>query len=186
MEDKEIVALFFERREQAIEEVSKKYHPFCFGIAWNLLHSREDSEECVNDTWFAAWRYIPPKRPDCLPPFLGKITRGLAIDRLRKKYTAKRADACVLSLTQETEDLNLAVIHHLDEGILARELLGTINQFLAGLKARERDIFIRRYWFMDPIKEIAKRHRTTQGAVKQSLFRTRQGLLRTLEKEGIV
>lgn len=88
MEDNQIVSLFWDRDERAIAETDLKYHSFCFGVAWNLLTNKQDSEECVNDTWFAAWRSIPPKRPLKLPAFLGKITRGFAIDMLRKKYAA--------------------------------------------------------------------------------------------------
>lgn len=84
MEDNYIIDLFWSRDENAIQLVDKKYRSTCYSIAWKILMNREDSEECVNDTWFAAWRYIPPKRPPRLVAFLGKITRGFAIDMLRK------------------------------------------------------------------------------------------------------
>ena len=89
MEDAKIVELFWERKECAIQAASDKYNSFCFRIAYKILYSREDSEECVNDTWFAAWRYIPPKKPSVLSAFLGRITRGFAIDCLRKKSAEK-------------------------------------------------------------------------------------------------
>ena len=89
MEDVDIIDLFWVRDEKGIELVDKKYHSVCYSIAWRILTNREDSEECVNDTWFAAWRYIPPQRPPKLVAFLGKITRGFAIDMLRKKTCSK-------------------------------------------------------------------------------------------------
>ena len=86
MKDVRIIELFWQRDETALTEVENKYANYCFAIAWKILMNREDSEECVNDTWLAAWNTIPPKRPSILPSFLGRITRNFAIDTLRKKY----------------------------------------------------------------------------------------------------
>ena len=86
MQDNEIISLFEIRDEHAIEALSDKYHPYCYKIAWNLLTNKEDSEECLNDTWFSVWSLIPPKKPSVLSHFCGRITRNLSIDRLRKKY----------------------------------------------------------------------------------------------------
>ena len=108
MEDTYIIDLFWRRDENAIQLVDKKYNSTCYSIAWKILMNREDSEECVNDTWFAAWRYIPPKRPPKLVAFLGKITRGFAIDMLRKKHAAKRMDMHIANITEEVESLNTA------------------------------------------------------------------------------
>ncbi len=84
MQDNEIISLFEIRDEHAIEALSDKYHPYCYKIAWNLLTNKEDSEECLNDTWFSVWSLIPPKKPSVLSHFCGRITRNLSIDRLRK------------------------------------------------------------------------------------------------------
>ena len=105
--------------------------------------NREDSEECVNDTWFAAWRYIPPQRPPKLVAFLGKITRGFAIDMLRKKHAAKRMDMHIANITEEVESLNTARTHILDEHMETEELIEIINRFLGGLSDRDRDILSR-------------------------------------------
>ena len=143
MEDIEIVELFWSRDEKALKEVDKKYNHFCFNTAWKILENREDSEECVNDTWFAAWRYIPPQRPPKLVAFLGKITRGFAIDMLRKKHAAKRMDMHIANITEEVESLNTARTHILDEHMEAEELIEIINRFLGGLSDRDRDILSR-------------------------------------------
>ena len=110
MEDNYIIDLFWSRDENAIQLVDKKYRSTCYSIAWKILMNREDSEECVNDTWFAAWRYIPPKRPPKLVAFLGKITRGFAIDMLRKKHAAKRMDMHIVDITEEVESLRVNYI----------------------------------------------------------------------------
>ena len=104
MNDTYIIDLFWKRDENAIKMVDEKYNSFCYSIAWRILTNREDSEECVSDTWFAAWRYIPPKKPSKLAAFLGKITRGFAIDMLRKKYAMKRVDMHISDIKEEVED----------------------------------------------------------------------------------
>ena len=184
MEDTYIIDLFWNRDENAIQLVDKKYNSTCYSIAWKILRNREDSEECVNNTWFAAWRYIPPQRPPKLAAFLGKITRGFAIDMLRKKYAAKRMDLHMADITEETENLNAAIIHNLDEHMEAEELIEMINRFLGGLSDRDRDIFVQRYWAMESMKNIAARHKMTEGAVKQNLLRNKRKLKKILEKEG--
>ena len=143
MEDTYIIDLFWRRDENAIQLVDKKYNSTCYSIAWKILMSREDSEECVNDTWFAAWRYIPPQRPPKLVAFLGKITRGFAIDMLRKKHAAKRMDMHIANITEEVESLNTARTHILDEHMETEELIEIINRFLGGLSDRDRDILSR-------------------------------------------
>lgn len=184
MEDTYIIDLFWRRDENAIKLVDKKYNAVCYSIAWKILTNREDSEECVNDTWFAAWRYIPPKRPPRLVAFLGKITRGFAIDMLRKKYAAKRMDMHITDITKEVESLNTAIIHDLDEHMEAEELIEIINNFLSNLSDRDRDIFVQRYWVMESIKNIAARHKMSEGAIKQNLLRNKKKLKKILESEG--
>ena len=184
MEDEDILELFWKRDENALRLTDRKYHASCYSIAWRILSSREDSEECVNDTWFAAWRSIPPQRPPRLVAYLGKITRGLAIDVLRKKHAAKRADTHMADIAGETENLNAALIRDPGEQLEAEELIGIINTFLDSLPDRDRDMFVQRYWAMEPIKNIAARHKLSEGAVKQNLLRSRRKLKKILEREG--
>lgn len=181
MNDLQIIELFWDRDETAIKAVSDKYSLFCYKIAWNILTNHEDSEECVNDTWFAAWKYIPPKKPAILSSFLGKITRGFAIDSLRKKYAFKRMDLHITSILDEAETVNQAFVSTVDDYIEEQELIRTINQFLHNLNKTDQDIFIRRYWYMDTIKDIAQRHTCNESKVKSSLFRNRKKLRHVLE-----
>ena len=103
MRDNEIISLFEMRDEHAIEVLSDKYHPYCYKIAWNLLANREDSEECLNDTWFSVWSLIPPKKPSVLSHFCGRITRNLSIDRLRKKYADRRPDVHMADILEDRD-----------------------------------------------------------------------------------
>lgn len=184
MEDAKIIRMFQEREEAAIRELSGKYYPYCYKIAWNILNNREDSEECVNDTWFSVWSYIPPKKPAVLSAFVGKITRGLAIDTLRRKYAAKRPDLHMADIEEETKALNRIAVNTLEDMIAEREFARTVNQFLQDLPEADRDIFLRRYWYMDSIREIAQRHGKTAGSIKSNLYRSRKKLFRLLKAEG--
>ena len=107
MNDDEIINLFLKRDENGIIELSTKYHPYCYKIAWNLLANREDAEECLNDTWFSVWSQIPPTHPPVLAHFCGRITRNLSIDRLRKKFAGKRPDVHMADVIEEMDQLNV-------------------------------------------------------------------------------
>ncbi|TGY97951.1 sigma-70 family RNA polymerase sigma factor [Petralouisia muris] len=181
MEDTAIIDLFWERKEAAIEELSGKYSGYCYKIAWNLLMNHEDSEECLNDTWLSAWNYMPPKRPSRLAVFVGRITRGLAIDCFRKKHAAKRPDAHRADVCFEMDELSLS--YTIEEQMAEKKLLEEIEKFLWKLPKADRDIFIRRYWYLDPICEIAKRHKASAGCIKTNLCRNRKKLFRILEQE---
>ena len=184
MEDREIVELYWKRNEKAITESEIKYGRYCFSIANRILRSREDSEECVNDTYVRAWNSIPPKKPEKLSVFLGKITRNLALDMLDRLNAQKRGGReislvldeiaeCVPSVnTTEKEFDNLTLTEHL-------------NSFLKTLTTENRKIFMQRYWYIMSIKDIAKENSFTESKVKMSLMRTRENLKIFLEKEGV-
>lgn len=186
MDDTKIIDLFFKRDEKAIQELGDKYGAYCYKIAWNVLNNKEDSEECVNDTWLAAWSYIPPKRPAVLSSFVGKITRGLAIDCLRKKYAAKRMDLHTVSIEREVADIDGIICDTVQDAVAEKELVRTINDFLGRLPEAERDIFLRRYWYLDTERDIAKRHGKSVSAVKMNLYRSRRKLYRVLKAEGSI
>lgn len=184
MEDTEIIELFWNRDETAIQELSHKYSGYCYKIAWNLLQNHEDTEECLNDTWFAAWGYMPPKRPSVLSAFVGRITRGLAIDCFRKKQAAKRMDGHIADVCGEMDALSFS--YTVDERMAEKELITSIERFLRKLPDADRDIFIRRYWYLDSIKDIAKRHGVSQGCIKTNLCRNRKKLYRILRREVLI
>ena len=174
MKDNEIISLFELRDEHAIEALSDKYHPYCYKIAWNLLTNKEDSEECLNDTWFSVWSLIPPKKPSVLSHFCGRITRNLSIDRLRKKYADRRPDLHMADVLGEMD--HLSVTYTIEDQLAEKELLEIINDFLGKMNAEDRDIFARRYWFFDSVAAIAKRHELSVGSVKMNLYRSRKKL----------
>ena len=185
MRDEEILDLYWKRNEQAIAETQKSYGNYCYSIAFHILHDREDSDECVNDTWFRAWNAIPPKRPDKLSIFLGTITRNLSFDKWKRKNARKRGNGEMeLALDELLECV--PAVHSTEEAVEAAELQRLLNVFLHSLPEKESNIFLRRYWYVEEYNEIAKRYGMKLNTVKTSLFRTRQKLKNFLEKEGIV
>ena len=152
MEDSRIIQLFFQRDEEAIEEVSRKYSAYCSKIVWNVLYNKEDCDECLNDVWFTLWSRIPPDRPKCLSAFTGKIARGLAIDRYRRKNAAKRMDTHMISIEEEVAEL--CGEYSMEKEIDSYQIREILNDFLGTLSRKDRDIFVRRYWYMDSILSL--------------------------------
>ncbi|MGN0976015.1 MAG: RNA polymerase sigma factor [Gemmiger sp.] len=184
LEDSEIVALYWQRSETAIGETSRKYGGYCTSIAKGVLHDAQDAEECVNDTWLRAWNAMPPQRPGKLAAFLGKITRNLSIDRLLHRSAKKRGGGeaqAALEELQECVPSPATVESESDNHALAAAL----DRFLAGLPANTRTLFLRRYWYMMPIRTIAAQLGMNENTAASTLMRTRRALKQYLEQEGI-
>ena len=183
MDDEKIVELYLNRNEEAISCTQQKYSFRLTKIAESILNNPENAEECVNDTYLQAWNLIPPNEPRTyLFAFLGRITRHLAIDRIRHDSTLKR-DALVFELSQEMQEC-LPSNDNIDDALNAVELTGAINGFLAGCTELRRNIFVRRYWFFDSVSDIANRYGFTQSKVKTTLYRTREDLRSYLNERG--
>lgn len=185
MEDNRIIDLFFSRSEQAIQEVQGKYGNFCYKIAWNILENREDSEESVNDTYLSAWRSIPPTRPKRLSAYLAKLTRHIALDRWRRRSAEKRGGGETALALEELEDC-LSGGDNTQAALLGKQLQEALNRFLESLPEKERVIFVSRYWYLYPVKEIARHTGATESGIKTQLFRTRNRLRFFLEKEELL
>lgn len=183
MHDKDIVKLFFSRDEHAITAVSNKYGAYCYSVAINIVTQHEDAEECVNDTWLSAWNCMPPQKPDILKYFLAKITRSKAIDRLKMYQTKKRG---LGEVTLVLDELNECVSEgfHPETEVLTAELADTINLFLSSIPIRDRQLFVRRYFFTERVDEIASKAGMSRSNVSVSLHRTRKKLKKHLAKEG--
>lgn len=185
MKDAEILDLYWDRKEEAIYESQKSYGNYCYSIAWNILYSREDSDECVNDTWLRAWNAMPPKRPNRLAVFLGTITRNLSLDRWKERHAVKRGSGeMMLALDELAECVPDA--GSTEAAAEAAELERLINEFLHTLPERECNVFLRRYWYVEEYGDIARRYGMKLNTVKTSLFRTRRKLREYLEKEGVI
>ncbi|MCD8356837.1 MAG: sigma-70 family RNA polymerase sigma factor [Clostridia bacterium] len=184
MEDREIIKLYWERNERAIAETSEKYGRYCYAIAWNILHRREDAEECENDTYLAAWKAMPPKCPSRLSVFLGKITRNIALDYYDYHMAQKRSGTVVELLSEFSECV--ADTRLTEHALEAKETAAGISRFLRQQNSLNRMIFVRRYWYADSIADIADRFKISQSKVKTSLFRTRKKLREYLETEDVL
>ncbi|MCM1190701.1 MAG: sigma-70 family RNA polymerase sigma factor [bacterium] len=185
MKDTEILDLYWARDELAIRESQAAYGNYCYSIAWHILYDREDSDECVNDTWLRAWNAIPPNRPGRLGLFLGTITRNLSLDRWKERRTMKRGGGEMPVALDELAEC-IPDARSTEDAVETAELERLINGFLHSLPERDCNVFLRRYWYMEEYGEIAGRYSMNLNTVKTSLFRTRKKLRRFLEKEGVV
>lgn len=184
MNDSQIVALFFDRDQRAIEETAAKYGNYCYSIVRNILNNREDAEEAVSDTYLALWASIPPHKPTVLRTFLGKIARRTALKQWEKMRTQKRGGGEVaLALEELSEYLSDGSTP--ETAIQTAELAQILNAFLRNLPKEERQVFVCRYWYLDSIADIAARFGFSQSKIKSMLARTRIKLRAALTKEGI-
>ena len=185
MEDKQIVSLYWARDPQAVDRSQEKYGPYCLSIARNILRQEQDAEESVNDTWLGAWNAMPPHRPAVLRLFLGKLTRRLSLQRLRRQGRLTRGGgeaALALEELSQCVDGSGDVQRELE----ATELAARINDFVLALPQAERRVFLCRYWYLDSVAEIAIRFGFSTSKVKSMLYRIRQQLRQTLEQEGLL
>lgn len=182
IDDLRIIELYFERNELAINETDAKYGKLCHSIAYNILHNREDSEECVNDTYVGLWNAIPPTRPNNLMSFVCKIARNLSLKRFEFMKREKRTAEVLLSL----DELAAVLPDERYAPDVSDEDVGKlISAFLRNQKEEARNVFIRKYFFFDTVGDIAERFGFTESKVKNMLFYTRNKLRYYLIKEGV-
>ena len=181
MEDQDILDKFYDRSEDAITLSLDRYGNYCGSIAGNILGSLEDAQECVNDTYLRVWNSIPPDQPKNLLAYMGHITRNLSIDKVKKNNAVKRNSSADLVLdelseiiTDETRDFS--------DTVFMRQ---AINSFLEKLPAKDRRIFVQRYWYAYSVKTIADSIGRDENYVSVKLFRLRADFKKHLEKEGI-
>ncbi|MCD8378907.1 MAG: RNA polymerase sigma factor [Lachnospiraceae bacterium] len=183
LRDNEIVALYWERDEAALTETERKYGRYLKKIAFNVLADFEDSEECVNDTYFKAWNSMPTQKPEFLATYLGAITRRSAIDRYRRRNSQKRVGSQYAVALEELEDC--ISNGNVTEQEVELHILGeVIGSYLKTVPEEARDAFIGRYYFHDSLEEIAGYCRMSVTRVKSLLYRLRKGLKKYLEEEG--
>ena len=184
MEDETILDLYFAREERAIAETGKKYGGYCRSIAFNILRSHEDTEECVSDTWLHTWNAIPPARPGCLRAFVGRITRNLSFTRWEAARAQKRGGGQTEILLSELADC-LPGGERVDTRLDAQAVTLTIEAYLRTQTRENRQLFVRRYYYGDSVRRLSGLFGLTENTVKSRLFRLRAGLRDALLKEGI-
>lgn len=184
MEDNKIIDLFFERSEQAIIELSKKYGKVCMKISMNVLNDVQDAEECVNDSYLGAWNTIPPERPNPLLSYVCRIVRNISINRYKQKTATKRNSAYDLCI-HELENC-LCSPGSIDDSIEEAMLSSYLDEFIGGLDTVNQMIFVRRFWYMDSYKDIAKASRLKDGNIRVRVARMKSELKLFLEQKGVI
>ncbi len=181
MDDWKIVELFWQRDERAVGETSAKYGGLCLGIATRLLADSRDASECLNETLYQAWSRIPPQRPEKLGPWLGRVTRNISVSLWRKNHRQKRYSGLEQALG-ELEDC-IPSPENLEQKVESAELGEAISWWLGSLAKEERILFVRRYWYGIPLRELAEERGIPQKQLAQKMYRLRQKLKTFLEKE---
>jgi len=184
LEDSKIIGLFFERSEQALEELNRKYGPAVRKTAANILNDRLDVEECVNDTYLRVWNSIPPQNPNPLVSYVCKIARNLAVNRYHANRAEKRNGNFTLILDEMEECIPSGV--NVETEAEAKELAAAINRFLSTLSPEDRLLFVRRYWYADSVTDLAVLTNGSPNRISVRLFRIREKLRKTLVKEGLL
>lgn len=185
MEDSEIISLYWQRSEQALSATAEKYGNYCAVLAGRILSDPEDAKECVNDTWMAAWSSIPPQKPARLGAYLSRITRNLSLNRAKAAAAEKRGAGQRELALAELEEC-VPDPRSVEETVEQRELTRALERFLRTQSGPRRNIFLRRYWYLVPIRELAGEFGMSENAVASLLFRMRGKLKRFLEQEGIL
>ena len=183
MRDEEIIELYFARSEQAIAETRGSYGGYMNRVAMNILRDRGDSEETVNDACLKAWETIPPTRPQSLKAYLGRIVRNLSLTLYDKRRAGRRGGGEVRLALEELAEV-IPSPDTPEQYLEQKQLEQLFDRFLSGLDDVSRRIFVRRYWYMSSVKEIARDFRLGESAVKMRLKRTREALKEFLTKEG--
>lgn len=182
MDDEKIINLYMNRQERAIHESAKKYGRLCNNISMGILNDRRDCEECVSDTWITLWNQIPPKNPNPLKAYICRIIKNLSLKRYEYHHAKKRNSEYDLSL----EELNDCICQreNVEEQIEYQELKRLIAIFIENLPKEKRVLFLRRYWFLESMTEIAKDYNITSKNVSMKLLRIRKELKEFLKREG--
>ncbi len=184
MNDCDIIGLYFDRDERAISETAEKYGKYCRSVSYNILQNLQDAEECVNDAYLSAWNSIPPHKPERLSTYMGKLVRNLSISRYRQYSSEKRAATQTALALSELEDCipDPCGIDLVAEGVVITD---AINRYLSSCEGKKRRIFIRRYWALEPLQQIAREFSMSESKVASLMYRMRKELKAYLEKEGI-
>lgn len=179
--DEAIIALYWSRDERAIEETDLKYKNYLYSVAYNIVHGRPDCEECLNDTYLAAWNAMPPSKPNVLKAFLTTITRRIAINRF---HSNMRHSEMTIALSELEAFLTDG--ESVDSRLDAKELGRVISDFVRRLPQRRRFIFMSRYYAAEPIETIAKELDLSRSMVNKELAAIKRALKEKLESEGYI
>lgn len=183
--DEEIIQLYWDRDEKAIQATDNKYGKYLYVITYNILRDNMDCEECLNDTYLCTWNKIPPQRPSVFQNFLSKIARDVAVDKYRKNTASKRVPSELISSLDELDEC-VPSTSSVEEEMLLREMSRLLNKYLRECGRRDEFIFVCRYYYADSISYIAEMLNVSESTVFRDLAKLRKGFQQILEKEGFL
>ena len=183
MTDSGIISLFFERSDNAVAELSKKYETICMKTSYNIVNNKQDAEECVNDTYLCVWNSVPPEKPNPLLSYVLRIVRNISINKYKYNNRKKRCDNYALCIDELESVISSAETVETEYEL--RQLVIHINDFLAHTEKLNRMLFLRRYWFMDSYVDISKSFGMREGTVRTRISRIKKQLGEYLLEKGI-
>lgn len=175
---KEIVALLEERDERALQLLKEEYSDYCYTVLYGILRDHGEAEEALNDVWLRVWNSVPPAKPRCLRAYLAKVSRNIALDRIKYQGAKKRGPS-PLPLDEIAE-----ILPSKGSATEQADLRDALSRFVKSLAAEDRRIFLRRYWYNETVEELAEAFHCSQSRIGGILFRTRKKLRKFLKKEG--
>lgn len=183
MDDSTIIDLFFERSEKAIFELANKYGKIFMSLSLNIVNDYHDAEECVNDSYLGVWNSIPPNKPNPLLSYVCRIVRNISVNRYKRNHAEKRKGNYDLCLEELEKTIGLSA--EMDDSLSVREISSYIEEFLDSLDEINRMIFVRRFWYMDSYKKIAKESKLKESTVRVRMLRVKSNLKDFLAKKGV-
>lgn len=183
MTDNAIINLFWDRNELAISSTEEKYQSYLYKISTNILYNEQDVKECLNDTYLSVWNSIPPNRPKSFKVYIGKIIRNISLNKLKSERAKKRGGGQAEAVLCELNEC-VSTVFDIAEELNEKELTGLIEIFLRSQPKQKRNVFIKRYWYLNSINEISAEFNMNESKVTAILFRMRKELKTILEKEG--
>ena len=184
-DDSRIIAMLEQRDEQALTVIREQFGAMCYQVAYRITGSREDAEECVNDTLMAVWDSIPPQKPDRLAPYLASLASRRAINRYKQTHSEKRGGTQFTSALDELAEV-IPSAENVERQVERRELTDALTKWLRTLSPEHRRIFMQRYFYSESIQAVAQANQMSADAVKMLLMRLRRKLQKHLRKEGLL
>ena len=183
LSDEDIIALYFERNEEAISATDAKYGKYLYSEVLCILENREDSSECVNDVYLKTWNSIPPTVPRMLKAYLAKIARNTAFDRYDEGNRKKRIPSRRKDSLSDFEDFLVGSDPATE--VECAEIGRIITKYLHSVSSRKMYIFMGRFYFAKPISEIAKKLKCSESTVNKEIAAIKKELRAELEREGV-
>ncbi len=182
--DKEIVELLKMRDPRSIELIADRYEKLIRYIAVTILHNRETSvEECINDVYMKLWTHGAgyDYEKAAFKTYLKAIVRNTALNHLRKLRRLEELEGMDESDTLQSEYIDYS--QNLEQRMIFQEEVRVLNRILTELRKKDRELVLRRFYYLQSTRQIAAAMELSENAVDSRLSRLRKKIRKQYEKE---